>query len=70
MLRRIVTGLALTTVSLFVMGGVASATTVPPPPPTPPSETINITIMNLTLNFVFDHSILIINSGGLIDFAH
>ena len=70
MLRRIVTGAALTIVSLFVMGGVASATTDPPPPQVPTNVTVNLTINNLTVNFVFTNSTIIINGGGLIDFAH
>jgi len=69
MLRRIVTGAALTIVSLFVMGGVASATTDPPPPPVPTNVTVNVTINNLTVNFVFTNSTIIINGGGLIDLA-
>jgi hypothetical protein len=66
MLRRIVTGAALTIVSLFVMGGVASATTVAEPPSAPTNVTVNLTINNLTVNFVFNNSTIIINGGGLI----
>ena len=69
MLRRIVTGAALTIVSLFVMDGVASATTDPPPPQVPTNVTVNLTINNLTVNFVFNHSTIIINGGGLIALA-
>jgi hypothetical protein len=69
MLRRVVTGLALTTVSLFVMGGTASASAaVPSPDPyAPPGNvTINITINNLIINFTFVNSTVIINGGGFL----
>ena len=66
MLRRVVTGLALTTVSLFVMGGTASASAPAPAYPPQGNVTINVTINNLIINFTFVNSTVIINGGGFL----
>jgi hypothetical protein len=67
MLRRVVTGLALTTVSLFVMGGTASASAAAPGPYPPANNvTINVTINNLIINFTFVNSTVIIKGGGFL----
>ena len=66
MLRRVVTGLALTIVSLFVMGGTASASAPAPAYPPQGNVTINVTINNLIINFTFVNSTVIINGGGFL----
>jgi len=60
-------GVALTIVSLFVMGGVASATTLAPSPSSPANATtINIQIGTLAANFSFTNSMIVLNGGSFV----